>query len=74
MNRRLRNALVVAALAALIGACSSVTRVAYNSAAFAATWVVDDWFDLHDGQRDWVKERFGRLLAWHRGWRAATGS
>ena len=28
--------------------------------------MVDDWFDLHDGQRDWVKERFARLLAWHR--------
>ena len=47
-------------------ACSSVTRVAYNNATFAATWMVDDWFDLHDGQREWVKERFARLLAWHR--------
>jgi len=62
----LRNAVVVAALAALLAACSSATRVAYNNAAFAATWVVDDWFDLQDGQRDWVKERFARLLDWHR--------
>jgi hypothetical protein len=64
--RYARHALVAAAAALVLAACSSVTRVAYNNAAFAATWVVDDWFDLHDGQRDWVKERFGRLLAWHR--------
>ena len=66
MTRPLRHALVAAALVALLAACSSVTRVAYNNAVFAATWVVDDWFDLHDGQRDWVKGRLGRLLAWHR--------
>jgi len=66
VRRLLRNAVVVAALAALLAACSSVTRVAYNNSAFAATWVVDDWFDLHDGQRDWVKARLGRYMAWHR--------
>ncbi len=66
MRRGLRDAVVAAALVALLAACSSLTRVAYNNAVFAATWVVDDWFDLHDGQRDWVKERFERLLAWHR--------
>jgi hypothetical protein len=61
----LRRALLLAALAAL-AACSSVTRVAYTNAPFAATWVVDDWFDLQDGQRDWVKARMGRFMAWHR--------
>jgi len=61
----LRRALLLAALAAL-AACSSVTRVAYTNAPFAATWVVDDWFDLQDGQRDWVKARLGRFMAWHR--------
>jgi hypothetical protein len=62
----LRRALLLAVLAALAAACSSVTRVAYNNAPFAATWMVDDWFDLHDGQREWVKGRFGRFMAWHR--------
>jgi hypothetical protein len=66
VRSRFLRALLLAALAALLAACSSVTRVAYNNAPFAATWVVDDWFDLHDGQRDWVKERFARFLAWHR--------
>ena len=58
--------LVLAALAVLAVACSTATRVAYNNAPFAAAWVVDDWFDLHDGQREWVKDRLGRFLAWHR--------
>ncbi|MBL0141536.1 MAG: hypothetical protein IPP91_05595 [Betaproteobacteria bacterium] len=66
MSRVLRHAVIAAALVALLAACSSVTRVAYNNAVFATTWMVDDWFDLHDGQRDWVKERLGRFLAWHR--------
>jgi len=48
----LRRALLLAALAALLAACSAFNRVAYNNAPFAGTWVVDDWFDLHDGQRD----------------------
>lgn len=66
MTRPVRHALLAAALVALLAACSTVTRLAYNNAGVAAVWMVDDWFDLHDGQRDWVKERFGRLLAWHR--------
>lgn len=65
MSGFLRRALLLAALAAL-AACSSVTRVAYTNAPFAAAWVVDDWFDLQDGQRDWVKARMGRFMAWHR--------
>lgn len=62
----LRRALLAVAAALLLAACSSVTRVAYNNAVFAATWLVDDWFALQDGQRDWVKERFAKLHAWHR--------
>jgi hypothetical protein len=58
--------LAAALLLAVAAGCSSLTRVAYNNATFAATWVVDDWFDLRDGQRDWVKERLASLLAWHR--------
>jgi hypothetical protein len=53
-------------LVAVLAACSTATRVAYNNAPFAGAWVVDDWFDLHDGQRDWVKERLARYMAWHR--------
>ncbi len=53
------------ALAIAIAGCS-VTRVAYSNAPPAIAWMVDDWFDLQDGQKDWVKERAARLVAWHR--------
>ena len=66
MRRLLARALLAALAALLAAACSSVTRVAYDNAPFAAAWMVDDWFDLHDGQRDWVKERLARLHGWHR--------
>lgn len=66
MRRLLARALLAALVALLAAACSSVTRVAYDNAPFAAAWLVDDWFDLHDGQRDWVKERLARLHGWHR--------
>jgi hypothetical protein len=58
--------LLALVLVLLLAACSAATRVAYNNAPFAGTWLVDDWFDLHDGQRDWVKERLARFMAWHR--------
>jgi len=66
VRRLLARALLAALVALLAAACSSVTRVAYDNAPFAAAWLVDDWFDLHDGQRDWVKERLARLHGWHR--------
>lgn len=66
MRRLLARALIATLVALLAAACSSVTRVAYDNAPFAAAWMVDDWFDLHDGQRDWVKERLARLHGWHR--------
>jgi len=57
--------LSVLLLALLLAGCS-VARVAYTNAPPAVAWMVDDWFDLQDGQRDWVKERASRLIAWHR--------
>lgn len=66
MSLRLRTAFALAALAVLLAACSSVTRVAYNNAPFAVAWMVDDWVDLHDGQGEWVRSRIARLQAWHR--------
>jgi hypothetical protein len=46
--------------------CASVPRLAYNNAPMLAVWSVDDYVDLRDGQKVWVRERFDRLLAWHR--------
>lgn len=64
MSRAFRLALL-ALLAVALAGCS-VARVAYTNAPPAVAWMVDDWFDLQDGQRDWVKERAARLIAWHR--------
>lgn len=58
--------LAFALLATLLVACSTATRVAYGNAPIAGAWVVDDWFDLREGQRDWVIARIARLQAWHR--------
>lgn len=66
MRKILSRLLLAALVAAVAVACSSVTRVAYNNAPLAAAWMVDDWFAIDERQRDWVKERFGRLHAWHR--------
>ena len=57
--------LVIVAAALALAACS-VTRVAYNNATPVVTWMVDDYFDLQDSQKDFVRERLGRALAWHR--------
>lgn len=58
--------LAFALLATLLAACSTATRVAYSNAPFAGAWLVDDWFDLQEGQREWVTARIARFQAWHR--------
>jgi hypothetical protein len=50
---------------ALVAACS-LTTVAYNNAPTAVAYVVDDWVDLTPEQREWLKPRVNKLVAWHR--------
>lgn len=50
----------------LVVAACSLARVGYNNATPLLTWMVDDYFDLQDSQRDFVRARLGRALAWHR--------
>ena len=63
--------LVLAAL--LLAACGTLTKLAYSNATLAykslapmATWMVDEYVDLDGYQKDWVRERLGRVMAWHR--------
>jgi hypothetical protein len=56
---------VFVALAAVLVACS-FTRLAYNQADTAASWMADDYFDLNGIQKTELQERFGRFHAWHR--------
>jgi hypothetical protein len=64
--------LLLLALAALLAACSA-TNLLYSNVAFAYSnatpmlaWAVDDYVDLSDGQKDWVRERLARVMSWHR--------
>ncbi|QJR15780.1 DUF6279 family lipoprotein [Usitatibacter palustris] len=57
--------LALAALVLALAACS-LTKVAYNNAGFMVTYLVDDYLDLNSPQEDWVRERLGKAIAWHR--------
>jgi hypothetical protein len=64
MTRTARVAVFVA-LAAVLVSCS-FTRLAYNQADTAASWMADDYFDLNGNQKTELQERFSRFHAWHR--------
>ena len=63
---------VLGAAALLLTACSMMglaynnIRVLYSNAAPMLTWMVDDYVDVSGSQKDWVRERFERAMAWHR--------
>jgi hypothetical protein len=63
--KRLARLFLLAALAIALAACS-LTRIAYTNATPLIAWNVDDWLDLQPGQKDWLRDRIGRLMAWHR--------
>lgn len=72
-NRHIARFLVLSAAALLLAACGMGVRLAYHSlptmydnAPPMLTWMVDDYVDMSGTQKDWVKERFARTLAWHR--------
>ena len=59
--------------AVLVAACGTLTKLAYSNATLAykslapmATWMVDEYVDLDGYQKDWVRDRLGRVMAWHR--------
>jgi hypothetical protein len=72
VTNRLTGAFLTLALAALLAACSASNLVfsnialAYSNATPMLTWAVDDFIDLSDVQKDWVRGRITRVMAWHR--------
>lgn len=65
--------LLAAVLVAVLAGCSGFTRLAYNNlptlygnAAPMLAWMVDDYVDVSGDQKEWVRERLDRALAWHR--------
>ena len=72
VTRRAFEFLAAAAAALLTAACSlqalvfSNVTTAYNNATPVLAWMVDDYVDLSDAQKEFVRERFARTIAWHR--------
>ena len=75
MNQRLSRFLALGAAALALSACATttLTRLAYNNAAFAyanlapmLTWMVDDYVALSGVQEDWVRGRIEAAIEWHR--------
>lgn len=48
-----------------IAACSLAT-LAYNNAHAVLCYALDDYFDLSEEQREWLKPRVDAFVAWHR--------
>jgi hypothetical protein len=40
--------------------------IAYNNAPPVLTWMLDDYIELSEAQKSWVRERLARTIAWHR--------
>jgi hypothetical protein len=70
--RRLLNCAVLAAVVLLAAACTltqlaySNIGLAYNNAPPMLSWMVADYVDMSDDQKEFVRERFKRAFAWHR--------
>ena len=73
MNSRSAQRFLLVLAAFLVAACGTLTKLAYSNATLAykslapmATWMVDEYVDLDGYQKDWVRERLNRVMAWHR--------
>ena len=72
VTRRAFDFLLAGAAALLLAACSlqslvfSNVTTAYNNATPVLAWMVDDYVDLSEVQKEFVRERLARTVAWHR--------
>lgn len=72
MMRRSLN-FVVLMLAGLLAAACTLTQLAYSNVGLAYNnappmlgWMVADYVDMSDDQKEFVRERVARVFAWHR--------
>ncbi|HEX7402947.1 MAG TPA: DUF6279 family lipoprotein [Usitatibacter sp.] len=68
-----RRGLAALAVAALVAASCSLTKLAYSNAPFAyanampmLAWIAGDYVDLSDEQKDSLRKRLKKAFAWHR--------
>jgi len=72
VRRRALRLLAVAVAGLALASCSltrlvfSNVTIAYNNASSVIAWMVDDYVDLTEPQKDWVRDRLSRTIAWHR--------
>ena len=73
MTSRSTQRLLLVLAAVLLAACGTITKLAYSNASLAyrslapmGTWMVDEYVDLDGHQKDWLRERLGRVMSWHR--------
>lgn len=65
ITRRFWASLLALALAALLGACTTL-RLAYSQAPQLSHWWLDGHFDFDDAQSAQVHEQIAAFFAWHR--------
>ena len=53
-------------LAAALGGCGSLVRIAYNNGDFALRMMAYEYFDLQGEQQEVFKSQLGRFHEWHR--------
>ena len=65
--------LVVLGLAALLATACTLTQLAYSNIGMAynnappmVAWMVGDYVDMSDDQKEFVRDRVSRAFAWHR--------
>ncbi len=56
----------IVVLAAALGGCGSVVRIAYNHGDFALRMMAYEYFDLQGDQQEIFKAQFARFHEWHR--------
>lgn len=73
MTKRSFHALLVCLACLLLAGCGTLTKLAYSNAALAyrnlppmLAWMVDDYVDMSGGQKEWLRDRIGRIMQWHR--------
>ncbi len=56
----------IVVLAAALGGCGSVARIAYNHGDFALRMMANDYLDLQGDQEELVRAQLARFHEWHR--------
>ncbi len=56
----------IVVLAAALGGCGSIARIAYNHGDFALRMMANDYLDLQSEQEELLKAQLARFHEWHR--------